>query len=179
LPAARQQVPSPSGVQQRIDVNASTGKPRGMTGPSLNLHATCVALPIGETWHGVLLRGPSGAGKSDLAIRLLEAGGRLVSDDRTELTAEGDRLTARPPAVLAGMIEVRGVGILRLPAGELLPAVSVTLMVDLVSPRTVERLPEPQFETILGVDVPRLQLPAFEASASGKIRLALHGTRAS
>ena len=75
------------------------------------VHATCVALRAGRSWRGVLLRGPSGAGKSDLALRLVEGGGRLVADDQTALVPQGSGLVASPPGTLAGLLEVRGVGI--------------------------------------------------------------------
>ncbi|MGE3652127.1 MAG: HPr kinase/phosphorylase, partial [Reyranellaceae bacterium] len=82
---------------------------------SSQIHATCVALPEG----GVLLRGDSGAGKSDLALRLIDGGARLVADDRTDLMREGDLLIARAPTSIAGLIEARGLGILRLPPEKL------------------------------------------------------------
>ena len=148
------------------------------TGATLNIHATCVALAIGGYWHGVLLRGPSGAGKSDLAIRLVDEGARLVADDRTELSVEAGCLTARPPPVLAGLVEARGIGLLRMPAENVLATAPVRLVVDLVPAADVERLPEPQVETLLGLQVSRIRLPAFDASTSAKIRLALTATRA-
>ena len=150
-----------------------------MTGAApLNIHATCVALAAGDAWHGVLLRGPSGVGKSDLAIRLIDAGARLVADDRTELTAEAGHLVARPPAVLAGLVEARGLGILRVPAEKLLAAAPVVLIVDLVAAAEIDRLPEPQSETLLAIKVPRIRLTAFDASTSAKIRLAVSAVRA-
>ena len=81
------------------------------------IHATSVALRANGQWRAVLLRGPSGAGKSDLALRLIQAGGRLVADDQTHLARRGRSLIATPPPALAGMIEARGVGILTLPRG--------------------------------------------------------------
>jgi serine kinase of HPr protein (carbohydrate metabolism regulator) len=144
-----------------------------------NVHATCIALDVEGDWRGVLLRGPSGAGKSDLAIRLVDAGARLVADDRIDLMVESGRVMARPPAVLAGLIEARGVGVLRLPSRSLLAAVPVVLLVDLVPAEEVERLPDPQVEIVLGVTVPLVRLVAFEASTAAKIRLALGATRAS
>jgi serine kinase of HPr protein (carbohydrate metabolism regulator) len=150
-----------------------------MTGRSLNVHATCVALPLGGAWHGVLLRGPSGAGKSDLAIRLVEGGARLVSDDRTELSVEAGLLVARPPSVLAGLIEARGVGVLRLPPENLLGSAPVVLAVDLVDPGDVDRMPEPVAETLLDVSVRLVRLVAFDASTPAKIRLALNAARPS
>jgi len=145
---------------------------------TLLVHATCVALrPHGtvaaRAWRAVLLRGPSGAGKSDLALRLIEAGGRLVADDQTRIARHGQALLASAPAALAGLMEVRGVGILKLSLGQLLSQAPLSLVVDLVPPDRIERLPEPARETVLGVDLPVLALAPFEASAPAKLRLAL------
>jgi serine kinase of HPr protein (carbohydrate metabolism regulator) len=138
------------------------------------VHATCVALrPRGRTWRAVLLRGPSGAGKSDLALRLVESGARLVSDDQTELVRSGRAVIATPPARIAGLIEARGVGIVRLARGQLLARAPVALLVDLVPSEGIERLPEPARERLLGIDLPVLALAPFEASALAKLRLAL------
>ncbi len=137
------------------------------------VHATCVALRQGRSWRAVLLRGPSGAGKSDLALRLIEAGARLVADDQTHLAQKGGGLIATAPPALAGLIEVRGVGIVKLSRTQLLASAPVALLVDLVAPDQVERLPEPTRETLQEVDVPRLALTPFEASAVAKLRLAL------
>ena len=142
------------------------------------VHATCVALqPRGKSrgggWRAVLLRGPSGAGKSDLALRLIEAGGRLVADDQTRLTRRGRTLVATAPATLAGLLEVRGVGIVKLARGQLMSRAPLALLVDLVAASHIERLPEPAGETLLEVDLPVLALAPFEASAAAKLRLAL------
>ena len=151
-----------------------------MTGPQPTelVHATCVALrPPGtvaaRAWRAVLLRGPSGAGKSDLALRVIEAGGRLVADDQTRIERCGQALLASAPKALAGLMEVRGVGILKLSLGQLLSLAPLALLVDLVPPDRIERLPEPARETVLGVDLPVLALAPFEASAPAKLRLAL------
>ena len=135
---------------------------------TLDIHATCIA--FGAT--GVLLRGPSGAGKSDLALRLIEAGATLVADDRVHLARDGDRLIATPPDALVGLIEVRGLGIVRLAADRCRARVGIALVCDLVAPVAVERLPEPLCEEILGLSVPRLMLAPFEATAPAKVRLA-------
>ena len=75
------------------------------------VHATAISLPAG----GVLLMGPSGAGKSSLAYRLIARdSARLVADDRVRLVAHQNALYAEPPARLAGLMEVRGIGILRM-----------------------------------------------------------------
>lgn len=130
------------------------------------VHATSIDI----NGDGVLLRGPSASGKSDLALRLIDAGARLVADDRTVLTLDNGRVFASAPDALAGLIEVRGIGILSIEAIEKSP---LTLAVDLVSPEKVERLPEPSVTDILGVDIRLLRLAPFEASAPAKVRAAL------
>ena len=130
------------------------------------LHATAIAID----GRAVLLRGASGAGKSDLGLRLIDAGARLVADDQSELLRRGDSLIVRAPATIAGLIEVRGVGIVRL---EALAEVPVAMIVDLVPAETLERLPVRRMETILGLDLPLIALAPFEASAAAKLRLAL------
>jgi len=137
------------------------------------VHATSVALKVKGRWRVVLLRGPSGSGKSDLALRLLQAGGRLVADDQTHLARRGRSLIATPPPALAGMIEARGVGIVRLQRNQLLGRAPVALLVDLVPADRIERLPDPQAETLQEVSLPRLDLAPFEASAVQKLCLAL------
>jgi serine kinase of HPr protein (carbohydrate metabolism regulator) len=132
---------------------------------SETVHATCVA--IGE--RGVLIRGPSGSGKSDLALRLIDRGARLVSDDYTILSERGGRLSACAPERIAGKLEVRGVGILDLaPAAD----VPVCLVADLG--QVPERLPDAHGETsLLGTVLPALPLAALEASAPLKLEQAL------
>lgn len=137
------------------------------------VHATSVALRHKGSWRGLLLRGPSGAGKSDLALRVIEAGGRLISDDQTHLAARRGKLIATAPPTLKGLIEARGMGILQLGRTQLLASAPLALAIDLVSPEKVQRLPEPARETILGVSLPVLALVAFEASTIMKLRLAL------
>ncbi|MEL3891850.1 HPr kinase/phosphatase C-terminal domain-containing protein [Ferrovibrio sp. MS7] len=130
------------------------------------LYASCVALDGGA----VLLRGPSGAGKSDLALRLIALGGRLVSDDRTLLEREGDRLIARAPERIRGLLEIRGLGpVPVLPA----PPTPAALILDLVPLAELPRLPEPTFESFSGLDLPVLPVEAFSASAALKVRYAL------
>ncbi len=80
---------------------------------SATIHAT--ALIVGD--RGILIRGPSGSGKSRLALTLLQSSGsgfaRLVGDDRIQLQAVNGRLLMRPATALAGLIEIRGLGIVR------------------------------------------------------------------
>jgi len=129
---------------------------------------------LGETDAGVLLRGPSGAGKSDLAFRMIEAGAaRLIADDRTAVVAGPDGPVLIAPPRLAGRIEVRGLGIVTLPAGRRAASARLRLIVDLVPRAAVPRLPEPLRETALGVPIPLVRLHAFDASTPAKIRRAL------
>lgn len=133
-----------------------------------DVHATCIVL--GQV--GILLRGEPGAGKSDLALRMIETGARLVADDRVRLAREGMRVAATVPAALAGLIEVRGLGIVRLAADRHAPKAAVGLVCDLVAPGEVDRLPEPTHAEILGVSLPLVRLDPFTASAPVKLRLA-------
>jgi HPr kinase/phosphorylase len=137
----------------------------GAAAPIL-VHATAIAID----GRAVLLRGPSGAGKSDLALRLIDAGARLVADDQVELRRAGGRVLVRAPAALAGLVEVRGVGILRL---EPLREAALAMCVDLVPSAEVERLPEICCEDVLGLAVPSIAISPFEASAAAKLRFAL------
>jgi serine kinase of HPr protein (carbohydrate metabolism regulator) len=137
-----------------------------MSDSSQTVHATTVAL----AGRAVLLRGAPGSGKSDLALRLVEEGAALVSDDQTRLSRRGAELWAAAPAPLKDMIEVRGIGIVRINALDEAP---VALLIDLVGEAEMERLPEPQRESLLGVLLPRLKLNAAAASAPAKVRLAL------
>ena len=118
--------------------------------------------------HGVLLRGASGAGKSDLALRLVDRGALLIGDDWVEGERIGGEIILTAVPRLQGLIEVRGVGIVRLPYG----SAPLVLVVDLGGP--VERLPEPELTEILGVNRPRIALDARLASAPIQVELALH-----
>jgi HPr kinase/phosphorylase len=130
------------------------------------VHGTCVALDGAA----VLLRGPSGSGKSDLALRLIEAGAHLVADDQVVLTHRLGALIAAAPQVLAGRLEVRGVGIVAQPH---VSEARVALVIDLVASAEVERMPERATVELIGMRLPLIKLNAFEASAVAKIRLAL------
>lgn len=137
-----------------------------MSAIGLRVHASCVEID----GIGVLLRGGSGSGKSDLALRLIDQGARLVADDQVILERAGSALLARAPETLHGLIEVRGLGILRLDAA---PDAVVALVIDLVAPDRVPRLPDPLSWDCEGVGVPVLSLAPFETSAPLKVRLAV------
>jgi serine kinase of HPr protein (carbohydrate metabolism regulator) len=139
-----------------------------MNVPSLSsetLHASCVAL----AGQAVLIGGRSGSGKSDLALRLIDRGGTLVSDDYTIVQRVNGRLLAKAPANIQGKMELRGIGILPF---ETVTDVPVGLFVDLNL--EVVRLPEPrQPVTIAGVQVPVIAVNALEPSAPAKVMVAL------
>ena len=130
------------------------------------VHGTCVEV----FGHGVLLRGPSGCGKSDLALRLIDGGARLVADDQVELTAEDGSAQATAPDSISGRMEVRGIGIVHVATIERAP---VALVVDLVAPDDVPRMPEPSECHLAGIALPSISLTPFEASAEAKVRLAV------
>ncbi len=140
-----------------------------MSPPAEQIHASAVAIE----GRGVLICGPSGAGKSDLALRLIDEGAVLIADDRVDLTPGDDGVLLSGPDNLAGLIEVRGVGIVRVPFET---KVSLSLIVDLVKPEDVERLPDRLTADFMGVNVRRIALDPFQASAPAKIRLALRTT---
>jgi serine kinase of HPr protein (carbohydrate metabolism regulator) len=129
------------------------------------LHASCVAID----GLAVLIEGPSGSGKSDLALRLIDRGAVLVSDDYTIVRRTEGKLLAGSPPNITGLIEVRGIGVVPMPSESDVP---VALMISLAE--QVERLPnDPGTRTLVGVDVPVAMLTALEASAPIKVELLL------
>ena len=137
-------------------------------GPLL-VHASCVALGSGA---GVLILGASGRGKSTLALHLMEGGAQLVGDDRIILWREGAALYARAPAPIAGLIEARGLGLLRAPA---LRLARVVLAIDADAPEPA-RLPDPRQLSLCGVALPCLDLsrgPTFPAAVLRYLRASL------
>ena len=129
------------------------------------VHASTVALD----GRAVLISGPSGAGKSDLALRMLDRGFTLVSDDQTLVRRDGDKLIATAPPNIAGKLEIRGIGIVEM---ERLSDVPVALIVELTS--DIQRLPDDSRERpILGVRLPLISIDAMTASAPSKVALAL------
>ncbi|MGE4062499.1 MAG: HPr kinase/phosphorylase [Rhodospirillaceae bacterium] len=146
-----------------IDRETLTPSPSRVMG---KIHGTCVS--IGDT--GVLIRGPSGAGKSDLALRLIDRGAVLVSDDYCEVEARDGTITLRAPAPIAGRMEVRGLGIVVLAHR---PSARLGLIVDLAPHTSIERLPEKNTEDLAGVPVRWICVDPTHASADAKIRLAV------
>lgn len=134
----------------------------------MNLHGTCVAIE----GYGVLLRGVSGSGKSDLALRLIDqyTDAILVADDRVDIIARDGALYASAPANIAGKMEVRGLGIVPV---EFQAEARLRLLADMVSPAQVQRMPDPEFEEVSGVLLPRIRLAPFSPSAPALLRRAL------
>lgn len=131
---------------------------------SETIHATAVVID----GRAALLIGPSGSGKSDLALRLIDRGAALVSDDYTELSPGNDSLLAHAPATIAGQMEVRGIGIVEMPHTTNVP---IALVVRLDA--RVERMPEAATCTLAQRTIPVIAVHPFEASAPIKIELAM------
>jgi len=138
------------------------------TGPRLSaetIHASTVSLD----GRAVMITGPSGSGKSDLALRLLDRGFSLVSDDQTIVRRDAERLLASPPPQIAGKLEIRGIGIVEM---EWASDVPVALLVELKS--DIQRLPDDSRERpVLGARLPLVSIDAMTASAASKVGLAL------
>jgi serine kinase of HPr protein (carbohydrate metabolism regulator) len=136
------------------------------------VHASAVLL--GET--GLLIRGPSGGGKSSLLLALLwsSRNARLVADDRVALAVASGRLIASAPAPIAGLIEIRGHGILHWPH---VSPVVIRVVVDLMPPEQCPRLPEPgeAIVRVEGVDLRRIILPGGAADGALRVRAILAG----
>src|SRR6266581_2564670 len=138
------------------------------SGPRLSaetVHASTVALD----GRAVVIMGPSGSGKSDLALRLLDRGFTLVSDDQTVVKKNGDRLVASAPPTIAGKLEIRGIGVVEM---ETVGDIPVALLVELTS--EIQRLPDENRERpVLGIKLPLISIDAMTASAPSKVALAL------
>lgn len=143
----------------------------------ITLHASCVALKD----LGLLILGSPGAGKSDLVLSLIDQPGygtgdeliraRLVADDQTVIERRGDALYASSPQPIAGLLEIRGQGII---AVDHLPEVRLALVVRLMPASEIERLPEkPQINSIAGVALPEIAVDPTKATAAARIRAAL------
>jgi HPr kinase/phosphorylase len=136
-----------------------------------NIHATAVA--IGEC--GILIRGKAGSGKSSLAMALIDdpqAKAVLIGDDQVLVSRTPMAVAIRPAHDIAGMIEIRGIGVVAMPHQ---PQAWLGLVVDLLPAEECPRLPEGDqlVAAIMGREVPRLMLPIGSADGALRVRLAL------
>jgi serine kinase of HPr protein (carbohydrate metabolism regulator) len=132
-----------------------------------NIHGTCVSID----GTGILITGRSGSGKSDLALRLIDEGATLVSDDQTNITTNASKkiLFAAPPSNIAGKLEVRGIGIFKMPHEQYVP---IKIIIDLDQASQIERLPTTiQTTNINGISIKTFKINPFEVSATTKVRL--------
>jgi HPr kinase/phosphorylase len=137
------------------------------------VHATCILID----GQGVLLAGSSGSGKSDLALRLIDEGACLVSDDQTVLRLETAGVVAAAPVTIEGLFEIRHLGLVRMPFATEAP---IALWVELAErDELLERLPDADFIVLFNQNVPRLRLWSFAASTPAKIRAFLTYPRVS
>jgi len=129
-------------------------------------HATCIAID----GYGILLRGPSGSGKSDLALRAIADGAHLVADDQVLLARDGDAVIGSAPPALHGLIEIRGLGLMRMNADARAP---IALVADMAAAAVIDRMPLARHCRLAGADIPAFELDPFQASAPAKLRFAL------
>lgn len=121
------------------------------TGTAQILHASCIA----AHGRGLLILGPSGAGKSSLAMQLIALGAQLVADDRTMVFAQDQSLIAHAPPAIAGLIEARGIGILRLPH---CPRARIVAALDLAETETRLRMPPLRRRAIAEIEIDFLHM---------------------
>ena len=136
-----------------------------MADENRNIHATGICI----NGQGVIITGPSGSGKSDLALRLIDRGAKLISDDRVIISIFANDITLKQAPNIEGKIEVRGIGILCVPA---VTNIILRMHVDLKA--KAERLPDqPSDQHVAGISIPTIAISAFEASAPIKVEMAL------
>tara|TARA_B100000963_G_C22546082_1_gene634499 strand:- start:21 stop:449 length:429 start_codon:yes stop_codon:yes gene_type:complete len=122
---------------------------------------------------GILIRGQSGIGKSDLALRLIDSGATLISDDLTICKKIGDYLYLYPHSKTKGLLEVREIGIMTVPYVE---NIKLTLVVELVE-QEFERIPKMMSCNIFGIKFPKIKIFGKSSSAVAKIKIKLNQIR--
>ena len=155
--------PVPPGASGSTEHAAPTPPPERV------VHASAAALEVDGAWRGVLITGPSGAGKSALALELMSRGARLIADDRVILRRRGAQLWAAAPEAIAGMIEARGIGLLRVPDTVTAP---IHVVVDLCEAGQ-ERLPPARRIDLIGLQMPQIRcrtLPLLPAAVVQLLR---------
>jgi serine kinase of HPr protein (carbohydrate metabolism regulator) len=119
---------------------------------------------------GILLLGNSGSGKSDLALRLMDKGGKLIADDQVIVKRVKDKIIASCPSSLSGLLEVRGIGIIKIAS---IVQTSLDLVISLSPKEKIERLPESQMYELLDVSLPYYFLDPMQASVVARLKMIL------
>lgn len=132
-----------------------------------NIHASCVEFK----GKGILLLGKSGSGKSDITLRLIEnLGANLVADDRTNITLKNNQIIASCPSNILGLLEVRGIGLVKFQSK---PETKIDVVINLVDNFSqIERIPQKKYWEYQGVKIKSVDIYPFEESAIYKIKLA-------
>ena len=136
----------------------------------MKVHGTSVSID-GD---GVLFRGPSGSGKSDLALRMINHGAQLVSDDQVCLTRRNDNIFMSSPPTIRNSLEVRGIGIVNTIAQKEVPLI---LVLNMLPNNVTSRMPIWQLCTFFDIKVPAVEFAPFEISAHLKVKLAINLAR--
>ena len=136
----------------------------------MKVHGTSVSID-GD---GVLFRGPPGSGKSDLALRMINYGAQLVSDDQVCLTRRNDNIFMSSPSNIRNSMEVRGIGIVNTIAQKEAPLI---LVLNMLPNNAANRMPIWQLCTFLDIKVPAVEFAPFEISAHLKVKLAINLAR--
>ncbi len=128
------------------------------------IHASCVRYKD----KGILIMGESGTGKSDLALRLMDEGAILISDDYVDVTPNDGKAIANTPPTIEGLIEVRGIGLVK---SDYENQCELGLVLELCNRDEIDRLPEAAYFDVEDVKIPLYKFDAFAASAIAKINL--------
>jgi len=130
------------------------------------IHSTAISL----NGDGILIKGPSGSGKTDLALRLIESGGKLISDDQVIIKKKAKRLFLSSPKKLNGLMQLSGIGIVKADSVQNIP---LELVVKLQPYKNLDPFPINKEEIIKDLSIPALNLYSFAVSATAKIKVAL------
>ena len=130
------------------------------------IHSTAISL----NGDGILIKGPSGSGKTDLALRLIESGGKLISDDQVIIKRKAKRLFLSSPKELNGLMQLSGIGIVK---ADYVQNIPLELVVKLQPYKNLDPFPINKEEIIKDLSIPVLSLYSFAVSATAKIKIAL------
>ena len=130
------------------------------------IHATSVVIEVS----GVLIVGNSGLGKSDLALRLIDSGATLISDDITICKKVEDSIFLFSPLQTRGLLEVREVGIMTVPYVD---NIKLLLIVELVD-HEIERLPSKKIGKFMNLNISKIKIYGKNSSSVAKIKLKLN-----